>query len=560
MRSGFRSSLSIALICLFATACSSILNVKSRTGRRVPAATLPVSTTAFDISAFAPLEPATSLVVGDVRDTSSRDRYIQGAATVLDGDLTAGPKVIVVGKRQEGQEGQPLDVAFRISYHPTAEDPSIDVLVPVAVIERAGGPVAQVAKGTIESDGERGGTVSGNVVLGASDVSMMVGLVNPKVNQPSSSSTANADPAPTPPPEVAGGLTGPTGPVGATGADGVAGIMGATGPEGPQGPQGPPGDAANIVGGFALNAGAAMIADAISAHSGSVLSLTGDGGGISILANGHVGIGTSAPGQALSVAGTIESTAGGVKFPDGTTQATAAIPPLAAFGAENGATSSTVFVDSSSNVGIGNADPSVRLDVTGAVRFGVTSATCDASIEGAQRYNATTKRLDFCDGTTWQTTGTPPGAIEAFGGDAIPAGWLLCNGAAVSRATYPDLFTAIASNWGQGDGSTTFNLPDLRGRFPRGVDDAAGRDPDSAGRTAAFAGGHTGNQVGSVQLDELKSHAHSYTFLTYSGPGGGGDPGWGGSSGPAGYGRTTDSTGGTETRPKNANVRFIIKY
>jgi len=89
----------------------------------------------------------------------------------------------------------------------------------------------------------------------------------------------------------------------------------------------------------------------------------------------------------------------------------------------------------------------------------------------------------------------PPGTIIAFGGPAgaatdggaggIPPGWLLCDGSAVSRATYASLFGAIGINFGGGDGITTFNLPDMRGRFLRGVDHGAGRDPDAANRAAS---------------------------------------------------------------------------
>jgi microcystin-dependent protein len=63
----------------------------------------------------------------------------------------------------------------------------------------------------------------------------------------------------------------------------------------------------------------------------------------------------------------------------------------------------------------------------------------------------------------------PPGGVTAFAGTAIPTGWLNCDGSAVNRATYAALFTAIGTTWGAGDGSTTFNIPDLRGATIRGV-------------------------------------------------------------------------------------------
>lgn len=105
----------------------------------------------------------------------------------------------------------------------------------------------------------------------------------------------------------------------------------------------------------------------------------------------------------------------------------------------------------------------------------------------------------------------PPGIVIPFGGTNVPPGWLLCDGSAVSRSIYGTLFSAIGSTWGNGDGSTTFHLPDLRGRFIRGVDGAANRDPDKTSRTAANPGGNTGNNAGSVQDN---AHGHNHTSAT----------------------------------------------
>jgi len=79
----------------------------------------------------------------------------------------------------------------------------------------------------------------------------------------------------------------------------------------------------------------------------------------------------------------------------------------------------------------------------------------------------------------------------------IPAGWLLMNGAALSRTTYAALFGVIGTTWGQGDGATTFNLPDMRGEFARGVDMLRGAD-EWAQRA-----------VGSWQASGTASHAHA---------------------------------------------------
>lgn len=97
-----------------------------------------------------------------------------------------------------------------------------------------------------------------------------------------------------------------------------------------------------------------------------------------------------------------------------------------------------------------------------------------------------------------------PGVPRADGGPAPshlpPTGWLFCNGDAVSRTQYPALFGVLGIAHGMGDGINTFNLPDLRGRFLRGVDNGVGRDPDSAARTAAAPSGNTGDAVGSIEI------------------------------------------------------------
>jgi microcystin-dependent protein len=104
----------------------------------------------------------------------------------------------------------------------------------------------------------------------------------------------------------------------------------------------------------------------------------------------------------------------------------------------------------------------------------------------------------------------PPGIVVPFGGSSAPPGWLLCDGSPVSRTVYQNLFLSIGTVWGNGDGSTTFHLPDLRGRFLRGKDGGIGRDPDRTTRTAANPGGNTGDNVGSVQ-DNAHGHDHANT-------------------------------------------------
>ena len=81
--------------------------------------------------------------------------------------------------------------------------------------------------------------------------------------------------------------------------------------------------------------------------------------------------------------------------------------------------------------------------------------------------NGISSNLMFFDGNSWVYS-TPPGTIQAYAGGTVPGGWLLCNGQEINRSTYSGLFDAIGTSHGQGNGSTTFNLPDYRGQFLRG--------------------------------------------------------------------------------------------
>lgn len=163
----------------------------------------------------------------------------------------------------------------------------------------------------------------------------------------------------------------------------------------------------------------------------------------------------------------------------------------------------------------------------------------------------------------------PTGSVLAFAGPSVPLGFLVCDGRALPRAQFPDLFAAVGTVHGDGsrvDGTPTgfvathFNLPDYRGRFLRGRDSGRGRDPDSADRTPQQAGGASGDEVGSVQGDDIESHTHGVRVVNS-------DP-----SGPpaaidstpvsAGYvvlQNQIERSGGSETRPVNAYVQYLIK-
>lgn len=96
----------------------------------------------------------------------------------------------------------------------------------------------------------------------------------------------------------------------------------------------------------------------------------------------------------------------------------------------------------------------------------------------------------------------PVGSIQAYGGTTAPWGWLLCQGQAVSRATYAELFGVIGTSFGAGDGSTTFNVPDLRESTVKG----AGLTGKSSNHLDA-----DGLALGEFIDDRIQSHTHTYT-------------------------------------------------
>lgn len=89
----------------------------------------------------------------------------------------------------------------------------------------------------------------------------------------------------------------------------------------------------------------------------------------------------------------------------------------------------------------------------------------------------------------------PAGSMTAFAGSSAPTGWLLSYGQEVSRSTYATLFAAIGTTYGTGDGSTTFNLPDLRGRTLAGKDNMGG---SAASRLTSGASGVDGATLGAA--------------------------------------------------------------
>ena len=166
----------------------------------------------------------------------------------------------------------------------------------------------------------------------------------------------------------------------------------------------------------------------------------------------------------------------------------------------------------------------------------------------------------------------PVGSVMPFAGSKVPDGWLLCDGRAVSRSEYAALYNVIETAWGYGNNSTTFNLPDMRGVFLRGVSGTSGRDANAAIRIPLIAGGNGGNNVGSYQGDAIRNitgniamglndlASGSGAFVTGADSGGTGGGSGGGSKRYGNFDSSRVVPVGSDNRPQNVYVNYIIKY
>lgn len=153
--------------------------------------------------------------------------------------------------------------------------------------------------------------------------------------------------------------------------------------------------------------------------------------------------------------------------------------------------------------------------------------------------------------TATQQALLPAGAVMAFAMNSAPAGWLAASGTAVSRSTYADLFSAIGTAHGAGDGSTTFNLPDLRGIFVRGSD-------SQTISGTSYSGTFATKQAESVNTASTLFRASSNHWA--QGGSGVGIPMLYAGANVATYGTGSSYFGGAETRPANIALLYCIKF
>ena len=178
-----------------------------------------------------------------------------------------------------------------------------------------------------------------------------------------------------------------------------------------------------------------------------------------------------------------------------------------------------------------------------------------------QRYDKVNKLRELiAGGTLW--VDTPVGTINAYGGSSAPSGWLLCQGQAISRTEYASLFAVIGTSFGSGDGSTTFNIPDLRGEFLRG----AGTNSHSGEGNGGAVGEHQDATTIDSSIMEQSTHRLVKAFagdVNYTDVTNADSSNRTGLTGSAYFAVESSVTAAysehVTTRPTNTSVNYIIK-
>lgn len=151
-----------------------------------------------------------------------------------------------------------------------------------------------------------------------------------------------------------------------------------------------------------------------------------------------------------------------------------------------------------------------------------------------------------------------PGEVRMFAMNTCPSGWNEANGAAISRTGYPGAFASMGTTWGVGDGSTTFNLPDLRGTVPRAWDHGRGLDPAAPAFAAYEVDTYASHNHGVTD----PTHTHNTPFGTSFGVGAGGTSAGvtpAAATSASATGITIDNSGSAETRAKSTIVLYCVK-
>ena len=217
-----------------------------------------------------------------------------------------------------------------------------------------------------------------------------------------------------------------------------------------------------------------------------------------------------------------------------------------------------------------NSAGDIVMSGTGSLQLPTgTTAQRPTPATGDIRFNTTLTQFEGYNGSAWGeiANGVPAGSVFTFASTTVPSGYLECNGAAVSRSTYATLFATISTTFGVGDGSSTFNLPDLRGQFVRGwANNATGTGDD-------------GRSFASSQSDQNKTHGHTASVTdpghrhvtkghgtqddggsNLTGSTSGGTSSTSMNDANTGISVSVASDGGAEVRVKNIALMYVIKF
>lgn len=307
------------------------------------------------------------------------------------------------------------------------------------------------------------------------------------------------------------GPAGPAGPTGATGATGPAGPTGATGPAGADGATGPAGPT-----------GATGATGSVG-PTGPAGSGSGDVIGPGTVTDGALVVFSGTTGTSIDEGA---GAPGALAYKD--TVATADLDDEAVTYAKLQDGAGLSVVGRAANTGGVNADLVASADGQVLRRSGTTvgfgtvanaglDSMAEATIKGRAAGTGTGAPTDLTAAQVQAIVGTiPAGAVLDYAGSSAPTGYLMCYGQAVSRATYADLFTAIGTTHGAGDGSTTFNVPDCRGRVGVGKDDMGGSAANRVTTAGSSIDGATLGATGGAQnvtltTAQIPSHTHAGT-------------------------------------------------
>jgi len=203
------------------------------------------------------------------------------------------------------------------------------------------------------------------------------------------------------------------------------------------------------------------------------------------------------------------------------------------------------------NVGVNIGAPTAKLDINGDLK--VRTLTVGNSTEEVLVVDGTglVKKVAAL---------VPPGMINAFAGTTAPAGYLMCDGSAVSRVTYADLFAVIGTTYGVGNGTTTFNVPDLRGEFIRGFDAGRGADPTRTLGSNQIASPVVGDDNNAPNNYSMQVNGYSPQYFDNYDPAYSGIYFYYSSSAP--YTITPSNGGGflRGSRPRNVAMNYCVKF